>query len=242
MSFVVFGNLISLLLKSISVESQVLARLGLYNDSLDFLQSIKRVFRGKLVQLLQKTFLEFQGINRGILFKTQVPLKLDQIIWKEEKDCQNPTLFGVPINEHVLDFSIESLIDNLKLLRSNILSLRELKNVLLSINQFQFIRPRNNLNNVASFEPSIISKSLLGLLRKLKVSLDDIYPLDPKLSSWGQSPIDSILMTVAHLRNVDQFELIVTKRTSDGLLVQLVQSRSELNPESLCLPIAIDHW
>lgn len=107
------------------------------------------------------------------------------------------------------DFADEGALEVniLDFIGSNILSLLQLEDILLSVDDLKAKRAWHNLPNIASSQPSVGSDSFFIDLRSFVVSEENLRTSNEKLTSWRWSSLTVfVLRSVFHLGNVTQLD------------------------------------
>lgn len=188
-------------------------------DSLDHLNVIKAAgFTGAL-KLLQNTVLNiWMRDELGWLTKNAfAACKLLELLFVKRDDGSQELRLGVDVDVNLIN-KLAVLVNCLKLLRNNILSVLELIDLRNSINNFNGAIWLD-LNDISNFEPAIFIKNFLGQLWVLKVTLHHRLSFDVELTNlaviidtqtklWNISDVHSVARVNASL--VTTFSFPVT--------------------------------
>lgn len=100
----------------------------------------------------------------------------------------------------------------------------------------------NYLSNISCFQPTINCVCIAHVFCDSKILSRNIGSSYPKLSLWRRVAIlITIIGHVVELWNINQFELILAKRTSNTVLINVVHPCGKLHTQTLSLSIALDN-
>lgn len=110
--------------------------------------------------------------------------------------------------EEELDQEASLHVDTLHLVRSHVLSLLEFEDVFLAVDDLEGETLRDELGNIASPQPPVLSDGLLGHLFQLVVPLEDLRASDLDFPSGsGPSLLVDVLGGVSHFGQIGQSDL-----------------------------------
>jgi hypothetical protein len=114
-------------------------------------------------------------------------------------DGNGEVVGGFAVHEHLTD-QAAAQIDVLHLIRRHVLSLRQLEDVLLAVDQPDGYRLRVDFDDVSSLQPSVSSDRLLRQLVLLVVAQKHVSAPHPQLAPWSyHSLLVAVLRCVLHL-------------------------------------------
>jgi hypothetical protein len=122
-------------------------------------------------------------------------------------DHNSEVLQRVPMQKG-LSYVLWSEVEEFDFFTGDIFPLWQLKNVLLSINQFHCLCIMAQSSYISCFKPTIFCYRLVCELLRFVISKDDSMAAQPNLSPWGWISAWVLVFTcVSHFRYICQFEL-----------------------------------
>lgn len=208
------------------------------NNAIDNLNTGKTSRATNVLKILKNGSLDLrvmdQSLKRALNTQGRSKLLKRWLSWDDERNWLALLLIG--IDTDVSNNSCRS-VNRLKLLKSNILSVQSLDQILLTVDNGK-VTVLVELTNITSLEPSISSHSRSGLLVVLVVALHNRVTTDPNLSLWKRLVCDE----VAGVWEVDKFDLDRAWDISNGGIGVLHWVGESSHGGGLSESVTVDHW
>jgi hypothetical protein len=148
------------------------------------------------------------------------------------------SLKGITINKDLSDVSrLAELLFNL--VRSNILALSKLENILLSVNDLKCTISKED-TNITSVNPTFFIDAILSLFWLTEIALEVVVALIADLSSGGRTAVFVLILGgVVHVRDVNQLDIKAFVRTSDVAASRILSPSDGSGSTALSLTIAL---